>query len=464
MTRPHYGPTPTVVSVAGVLTQVTNATITICNPGTGGTTKTHITQPIYAVGVGGSPISNGWIASSGFADFYLLNAATVDVVVTIGGVDTVLSYQDVGNVDHGMPRLQSNDIMCDGITDDGPALSAYFASAFFAQYRATWCNPGVCLVRTTFQWPNIDGWGLSAPPGGGTNRLPPFYFQAGTGAALNSIAATAEYLTNGSTQDAGQGGTLRNIGGWGGGFGPNQSHSTSVETTSNTLHGFIIHGSGWKVIDCMSVSANGHNWYIPGVGIDGSTVLPSESHEILFQSVGARYAGLDNIHGGLNAQDGAILDFSKLQYAGRNNINMENGQGWLIMGNHPSWAVGDMIVTQSSWETDISHNYLGSLGEYMDGTGRRSGTVYAVNATGGGPIIISDNRINTNASAGTPLVDPVTPIRISGSESGGTTENGLVYQVGDNVVEDLSHNVIMVEEDSVDGAYPVNDNTSRTGH
>jgi hypothetical protein len=91
MSRAHLY--KTVQSLGGSL--VSGASVTVCEPGSGGTGATPILQTIYTGITGDDTLSNPFLAASGVIDFYLDDAQDVDLVITYGSSTLVVPYEPV---------------------------------------------------------------------------------------------------------------------------------------------------------------------------------------------------------------------------------------------------------------------------------------------------------------------------------------------------------------------------------
>lgn len=315
----------------------------------------------------------------------------------------------------------------DGATDDAAAIQTAIdamlpgGSLFFPE--------GVYVVGSTIQLPIVDGASLIAPIASQV-RNPAAVLRAKNGANLKAIAATQEWLTNGARGSGAIGGkdaqgiTIQGLGFDGGGFSAGSVHNTQIETTANTKYGLVIHGTGFCLNNIFVVSANSHGIYIPGVGKDESTPI-SESHEGSVFGCGVRYTGGDGFHAGPGAQD-SWVEFCKIQYAGGHCVFIDdNCAGWSFIHNHPSWGAKDIFHLQSGWQVRVADNYIGSVGEYMDGSGNTRYAIYVEN----GPFNIHNNSINTNTSGG--QQDQVIGIYLKNGW-GNCVYNTLIYQLNDN--------------------------------
>lgn len=407
------------VDSAGTL--LTDATIRLYEPGT----TTPITDVIYSAASGSSTRTQGWAATDGIIDFYLTRARRLRIGRTRSAVETYTEDVEIGAVINWMSNVRDYGAMGDGVTDDAAAIQA--AMDDMPANGTLFFPAGTYIVGTALRYPDLDGVSLVGPPGGGTNRLPPATLRAKSSASLQAIMASQEWLTNGSSPDTGQGRTIANLGYYGGGFVPGRTITTAIETTAHTLHGLVVHGSGWLLDHVTVVSANGHGIYFPGVGVDGSTPI-GESHEIGVEGCAVRWTGGDGIHVGPGQQD-SWVQFCKIQYSGGHNIFADDmTPGWSFIHNHPSWAAHDSIHCESGWNLRIAFNYIGSIGEYMDGAAITHYAIYV--ATGSGqPAHIDHNAINTNTAGG--QSDAVWGIRVSGWTL--CTYNSLIYQTGDNI-------------------------------
>jgi hypothetical protein len=424
MARSHFN--QTIQGTAGDV--VLNATIHVYKP------ETHdqeITDTIYTTRSGVTTRAQGWMAGDGHVDFYLDYAQTVTIGFKPSGEDE----QFWENVDVGAPYGDDN-VLTYGAR---PVSGFDNYDAFTEAFTGTMTNgshryipAGVWDVGQTVLYPReIEGWCIEGAGPGGTNRLNPSTIRAKVGSDLPAIMASLEWWSNGSTEDTGQGGCLRNIGFFGGGNGA-AFVPTAPETISRTLHGLVLHGSGMKVYDCAVVSANGHGIEMAHFGRDGTTVI-GESHETIIRAGVMRQIGRSGIHGGVGQQDGTIDGWNKPQYCGEHGIHLENSNGWSVLNNHPSWTWLNGIYLEKAWLADASHNYVGSVGKFGDG---EDVTHYGVKVMNGKGAKVMANRVNTNQSDETLQTDPVTGIYAHTNAVGhiAVSDNSLVYKDGETGV------------------------------
>lgn len=406
MPRYHTGPRPVVDSLG---TLVVGATVAVYKPGT----TTPIPDTLYSTSDGVGTRPNPFTASDGdAAGFYLDTAQVVRLGITLptGGTEKYIEDIPVGPV-FGDDAVEVYGARNDGtVADNYDALTEAFATCPAGGVRQLaaggFYDIGTCLAR-----PNVDGFVIKGPGGGGTNRLPGAVIRAKPGSSLPALMATTEWLTNHSVLDTGQGFVMRDFGLWGGHFTAGSFNPTTIETAARTNHGLVAHGSGGRYQNLSIVSANGHGIEMAGVGEDGSTPL-EESHENIFRGCNVRYTGLANIHGGVGFQDGTIDGWTKLQYAGTHCIDLEDGAGWSIVNTHPSWAALNLINILGAWECSVTDNYLGSVGKYMDGL--MGGSRDACGVYIRGYFQCNFNRLNANAPTGS-QVDPIVGYNIGGT-------------------------------------------------
>lgn len=440
MARAHLSDT-IIKNVSGNAVFVTDATVKVYQPGT----TNPITDTIYTTRTGVTTRAQGWAASDGDINFYLDYPQTVRIGLTVSGVETFKEDVDVGT-----PYGDDN-VLVYGVrkeaADNYDALTEAFTGTMVAG-DSRYIPKGVYNTLQTVLYPsNLDGWHIKGPGPAGTNRLPPAVIRVGGSVGIGGLPAVMgplEWWTNGSTMDTGQGWCLKDFGLDGGGFAAGRTDSSVKETTSRAVHGLVLHGSGSKTMDITVVSANGHGITQEGLGRNGTTVL-GESHESKIDSCESRWTGLAGIHTGLGQQDGTISGWCKTMWSGTYGIQIEDGPGWSVINNHPAWAALDLIHIDRCWESDVSHNYCGSVGKFLDGA---SITHYGIWTKGG--VTVADNRLNTNAPTPGQL-DPIIGFHVQA----GTVnyhDNRFVYGTGDSVTLD--------QQVGLDSGSKVHDNTS----
>lgn len=430
MTRAHLEPKPIVTkAVDGTAVIHTDATIDVYKPGT----LTHIPDTMYTTGTGPTPQTQSWNPTDGFIEFYTDYSQIVDIGVTIAGVQTIKPDISVG-VPYGDNNILTYGCRpTTGFDNKDELAEAFIGTMTDGSFRYIPAESTFDTTETPLLPTNFDGWCIRGAGSGGTNRPSTSVIRAKASlsvGALPALMAPLEWWTNGVTEDTGQGWCLKDFSLDGNGFPAGRIITSAVETTSKAVHGLVCHGSGALIDHVTVVSANQHGIYFPGVGRDlgsGSATI-GESHEMAVDGAAVRWTGADGIHVGPGQQD-AWVQFSKIQYSGGHNIFTDNmTPGWSFIHNHPSWAAKDSIHCESGWNYRIAYNYIGSIGEYMDGAALTHYAIYM--STGAGqPAHIDHNAINTNTAGG--QVDPVWGVRISGWVN--CTDNTMVYQTGDNI-------------------------------
>lgn len=448
MPRAHF--TQPIVDSSGNL--LTGATVRVLQPGT----TTPVSSALYTSGSGGAVRAQPWTVSSGVVDFYMNAAQTVRLGVTRSGVETFIEDLDVGAVVDWITTVKDFGAVGDGVTDDSAAIQA--ALDAMTTGSSLYFPDGVYIIGTTLLFPTVDGVTLWCAPGS-NGRFSGATLRAKTGAHLAATIASPEWYNSwpvGGTQKDAQGITISGLSFDGGGVRPSNP-SVVMETTANTQYGLVMHGSNHKLLNVFVNSANMDGLHAAGsFGLDGTTTI-SETHEMWIDGGGIRNVGRDGFHAAPGAQDGSCGRV-KVQYAGRHGFYTDDvTSAWDLGRNHPSRCGSDMFHHESGWEYDVSHNYLDSLGNFLDGVAtpwraadaKRYG-IY-MNTGNGNCAHVQSNRMHTNTAGS--AVQPIVGLYLDGWVV--ATDNTLIYQASDS-------SVTMVENGGTPAWAVVRDNVAHT--